>query len=162
MDTQSSFDVDLNLDLSADLDSNFEIKNYSKYLNSFDSDDEVITDKRESKKKESKVEKKDSNKNKSEKNYTETFKIDLDKSDSIDDFIKFLSSQENISIDDLLSFNTDFNGKMDSFSTDKLNMKFDTKNILNNNFDFNINDSYLNSDFSYNSKYNYLMCILVL
>ncbi|OUM67012.1 hypothetical protein PIROE2DRAFT_5618 [Piromyces sp. E2] len=116
-----SFDIDLNLDLS------------------------------ENRKKESKESKNDNKKNKSEKNFTETFKIDLDKSDSIDDFIKFLSSQENISIDDLLSFNIDFSNKADSFSSDKLNMKLDTRNILNN-FDFSINDNYINSDISYNTN----------
>ncbi|ORX42059.1 hypothetical protein BCR36DRAFT_465929 [Piromyces finnis] len=149
----NSFDVDLNLDLSMDLDSNFEIKNYDKYLKSFDSESEDIIKYSRNVKIEPK-ELTNYKKKNTEKNYTETFKIDLDKTDSIDDFIKFLSSQENISIDDLLSFNMDYDNKVDFITNEKLNMKNDNKNILNN-FDFNINDNYINSNILFNSNNQY-------
>jgi len=141
-----------------DLDSNFEVKkdnsnfNYEKYLYSLNTEDEELMNNKENNKKSLKDKNIDKNKKKHEKINTDFLKIDLDKSDSIDDFIKFLSSQENISIDDLLSLNINTNNKNQIFTNDKMYLNYDNRNIVNN-MDFNFNDNILYSDVSYNCKY---------
>jgi len=138
---------DINIDSSTDLASNYKSENNNYKNNSFNSNDKKmfsdisdnendILSSSEIKRKIDKMKEEEITEKKNEKQYSD---FDLSQSETIDDFIKQLSSLVNISIDDFLAFclNSDRKSKL------KANDK-----TLNNKYNFNkdFNDNYLFSD----------------
>jgi len=145
--SDNSLDINFNIDSSRDTDSSLESNNNNNYKNNYDnynfniSDSEnYIMSSKENEKKINQMRKKDNSKKTIKNQYFDYSNVDLSKSESVDEFIKYLSSNDNISIDDLLSFNFNSNNKTKSITNDK---------IFNNEYNFNRgynNNNYLYSE----------------
>ncbi|KAL6618609.1 hypothetical protein LY90DRAFT_669872 [Neocallimastix californiae] len=152
--SDNSLDINFNIDSSRDTDSSLESNNNNNYKNNYDnynfniSDSEnYIMSSKENEKKINQMRKKDNSKKTIKNQYFDYSNVDLSKSESVDEFIKYLSSNDNISIDDLLSFNFNSNNKTKSITNDK---------IFNNEYNFNRgynNNNYLYSENVYNNNF---------